>query len=36
MNIIGIAILILAVCVVYFLITHTGGGRTENRGHGSL
>ena len=36
MNIIGIAILILAVCVVYFLITHTSGGHTENRGHGSF
>jgi hypothetical protein len=36
MNIIGIAILILAVCGVYFLITHTSSGRTEGRGHGSL
>jgi len=36
MNIIGIAVLILAVCVVYYLITHKGGGHNENTGHGTL
>ena len=37
MNIFGIAVLILAVWVVYYLITHTGGGHhTENTGHKSV
>ena len=36
MNVIEIAVLILVVCVVYFLITHTRGGHTKNTGHGTL
>ena len=36
MNIIGIAVLILAVGVVYYLVTHKRGGHhTENTGHGA-
>jgi len=35
MNIFGIAVLILAVCVVYLLITHKRGGHTENTGQGT-
>jgi hypothetical protein len=34
MNIIGIAVLIVGVVVVYFLITHKGG-RAESSEHGS-
>jgi hypothetical protein len=34
MNIIGIAFLILAVVVVYSLITHKGGGRAASSEHG--
>jgi uncharacterized membrane protein len=36
MNVIEIGVLILVVCVVYLLVTHTRGGHTKNTGHGAI